>query len=232
MIPNNNSRRTPGQETSSLSFTMMPGVGGNSPFTPTHIIGPSTRDSRSSHSSRNTQSSTPSTGGRSTVVLPGQPHWFGCRVDRQHGPVSTMCRCRNPDSHGDAWTSNRELCDINGQRVTQQQVMDRMLDHYGTSTINRDEEVAAYSIVLDPTYAFIALQHHRNLTRWIRRGEHICLSSNTERMTFHNGDRHVQNHVSEHGLRTTFGQPFPGSQGGAGGGDGRNGYSRGHGSRR
>jgi hypothetical protein len=122
--------------------------------------------------------------------------------------------------------------DINRQPITQEQLMNRMLDHYGKATINRDEEVAAYPILLDFVDAASMLRHHHGLTRSIQRGDQIYLSDNPESLTFHNGDGHVQNNVYENGLRTTFGQPFPGLGGGSSGGSGRGGGSRGLGSRR
>jgi hypothetical protein len=89
-------------------------------------------------------------GGRSTIVRPGQPHWFGTRVDFQNGRfINTLCRCQDPNSHGDACIAEiDEWRDSAGHPTTVEQTLNRILDHCGTATVPKEEEITTYQSIL------------------------------------------------------------------------------------
>jgi hypothetical protein len=88
---------------------------GRSSLHPTRIIG----------GGRNPQ--TPSTAPHTTTeIAPGKPHYFAARIDRAAArAISTLCRCRNPDSHGDAWAINLPHAgvDLTGREISWKELL-------------------------------------------------------------------------------------------------------------
>jgi hypothetical protein len=90
-------------------------------------------------------------GGRTNMIVPGEPHHFGMRTDYLRIEIiSTLCRCQDPDSHGDAYTmlNSPRGRDINGRSIDWQEAKKRMLDHYSRDQISHAEEIAAATIHL------------------------------------------------------------------------------------
>jgi hypothetical protein len=88
--------------------------------------------------------------GRTTIVQPGQPYYFGTRVDKEHCRfINNLCRCHDPNSHGNAWTGEvgggiyRE-----GRPITFLNLMHRVLDPCGTTTVSLDQEIVARMVIL------------------------------------------------------------------------------------
>jgi hypothetical protein len=170
-----------------------------------------------SNSTRTVQPTT--TGGRTTVVRPGQPHYFDTRSDFQTGRlINTLCRCRDPNSHGNAWTI--ELpghYDRSGREITYQQLLNCILDHYGTATVSNEQQTAAYWKVCDSRTAADLTEEMNDVERDIRMGIPAQINPH-EDVTYFNGDGHAQRFAGEHGLQTVM----PERRGGAGRGRGGN----------
>jgi hypothetical protein len=172
------------------------------------------RDARSS-STRTAQPT--SSGGRTTIVQPGEPHWFGTRADFQNCRlINNLCRCQNPDSHGDAWTAELHgWRDLLGRPTTVQQILHRILDHYGTNTVSHEQEFPAYRLFCDPILAAGITENIRGVEFGISKGVAPRISPYAD-VTHYNGGGHAQNFVGERGLQTVR----PGCRGNAGGGGG------------
>lgn len=151
----------------------------------------------------------PAQSGRTTIVRPGQPHYFGTRIDNRNCRIiNNMCRCQTPDSHGDAFTIEMEgYEDVAGRPITYQTLMNRILDHYGTPTVSNEQETAAYRILASPSINAVREINERNLRMCIRMGIPIFINPHAESVTFHNGDGHAQNFVGERGLQTRLSPP-------------------------
>lgn len=71
--------------------------------------------------------------GTTIVVQPGEPHNFGTTPDRRTPTiVNPLCRCQNPESHGNAWafTGNYSwMVDTHGRRMSWKELANRVLDH-------------------------------------------------------------------------------------------------------
>lgn len=154
-----------------------------------------------------------------TVVDPGEPHYFAVRIDRAAArAISTLCRCRNPDRHGDAWAINLPHAgkDPTGRELSWKELSNRVLDYCRKDAVNREEEHYAYQYILSPYFYRSYIRHYVQLNRQIGRGNPVILCDVTDDVQFH-GDGHVRNNVTEEGLRTVVNRPgYPGSSGGAG----------------
>lgn len=149
------------------------------------------------------------TTGRTTVIAPGDPHYFGARIDRAAArAISTLCRCRNPDGHGDAWAMiiPRAGIDLRGRQLSWKDLSNRVLDHCRKDTVNREEEYEAYQYILTPYFYYRYMRHYHEFNRAIGAGAPIILSDTADAVQFH-GDGHVRNHVTEEGLRTVVNLP-------------------------
>ncbi|KAF1917657.1 hypothetical protein BDU57DRAFT_405333, partial [Ampelomyces quisqualis] len=63
---------------------------------------------------------------------PGEPHHFGTTLDRQASNIDNpLCRCQNPESHGDAWAFTGSLSwmtDTRGRRMSWRELVNRVLE--------------------------------------------------------------------------------------------------------
>lgn len=146
--------------------------------------------------------------GTTIVVQPGEPHHFGTTLDhRDPNIVNPLCRCQNPESHGDAWAFTGNLSwmiDTQGRRMTWKELATRVLQHYGKTHISLDEQHQAYRTILTPAGYRSRMRYWQELRGAVGRGEPITISPHSQNLQFHNADRHVQNHVTEGGLRTVL----------------------------
>jgi hypothetical protein len=111
-----------------------------------HRTGSSRQIAAPSARSNSTRTAQPTNAdGRTTVVRPGQPHYFDTRSDFETGRlINTLCRCRDPNSHGNAWTvALPGHYDRSGREIPYQQLLNRILDHYGTATVSNKQQTAA-----------------------------------------------------------------------------------------
>ncbi|KAH5461637.1 hypothetical protein HBI31_226280 [Parastagonospora nodorum] len=189
MYPNHNtyggSRRNPAR----FQATFMNGNRQSQGHVPTY---------RSNSTSQPTQ---PNEGGRTAIVRPGVPHYFGTRVDQQtFRVINNLCRCQDPMSHGSAWTiEGREVPDINGRIIDYQQFMNRVLDHFGTATVTYEQQTTAWRLFLDPRVAASFEMNDRRLEAGARAGRPIFITNDA---TYHNADGHAQALVDTQGMRT------------------------------
>jgi len=219
MYPNRSSyggsRQGPG-----FAGTFVPGRG---TFQNTRVAG-SRRDAPSGPPSR-----ADAPPGTTMVVRPGEPHYYGTRLDRANALiVNPLCKCQNPQSHGNAWafTSDEyDPVDMNGRPMLWKEVANKALDYYGRWPITREEEFEAYRHIMHPRAYRRAKDHYHSLNRLVGRGGHVGISPYPEDVQFHNADGHAQNNITEGGLRTHF-NPTGGRGGSRFGADG------GYGSRR
>ncbi|KAF2832404.1 hypothetical protein CC86DRAFT_270882, partial [Ophiobolus disseminans] len=74
---------------------------------------------------------------------PGDPHYYGTRLDRTAGLiVNSLCRCQNPDSHGNAWAFDGNAFQaraMDGRVMMWKDLANKVLDHYGRWPISREE---------------------------------------------------------------------------------------------
>lgn len=147
-------------------------------------------------------------GGQTCIVHPGEPHHFGSRTDYERGEIiCTLCRCNDPDSHGDAYTmlnSPRGL-DINGQPIDWQEAKRRMLNHYGRDQISHGEEIAAAPHVFDAQTAQRVSQTEEDLKQGIRNGFAVSVNTVQNNVDWHNSDRHAKPWLTQEGAKTQFG---------------------------
>jgi hypothetical protein len=144
-------------------------------------------------------------GGKTCIVRPGEPHHFDGRPDYQRGEMlCTLCRCRNPDSHGDAYTmlNSPRGFDINGRPIDWQEVKKRMLDHYGRDQISHAEELAAVPYVFDAATAREVLDTEEEIKESIRGGAEISVNVQGNRVNWHNEDGHAKPYLTEGGAKT------------------------------
>lgn len=154
------------------------------------------------HRSNSTlQATQPNEGNRTTIVRPGVPHYFGTRVDLQNFRfINIMCRCQDPMSHGSAWTiEGREMPDINGRIINYQQFMNRVLDHFGTSTVTYEQHKTAWRLFLHPIIAGHYEDGDQGIDLNVRAGRSVGIA---EDATYHNEDGHAQAFVGTQGIRT------------------------------
>jgi hypothetical protein len=141
------------------------------------------------------------------IVRPGEPHQFGNRTDYKRGEVqSTLCRCNDPDSHGDAFTmlDSPRGFDIHGKPIDWQEVKRRMLDYHGKDQISHAEEMAAIPHVFDAATAHEVLQHEEHLRQSVRAGYAIGVNIDENNTNWHNDDGHAKPHLTEEGAKTQF----------------------------
>ncbi|KAH7093650.1 hypothetical protein FB567DRAFT_610204 [Paraphoma chrysanthemicola] len=154
--------------------------------------------------SRGPQSSQRPQGGQSTVVRPGQPHYFNTHIDRQLNQViSPMCRCQNPNSHGDAWTTiKREGRDHNYKTILWEELANKILDHVGTATVSHAQARALWPTFLCAEDAYGREMFERDTERAISLGAVVRIGPPARRITHFNGDGHAQRVIGENGLQT------------------------------
>lgn len=141
--------------------TFVPGRGPN-PRQPTHVVGPRPEAPRET-----SRSSAPAQeGGRTTVVRPRETPRYGTRIDqsgtRMGRVINPLCRCQNPNSHGDAWAFTGDALqvrDVHGRRMTWAEHANKAIDHHGRFPISRREELEAYRYVLHPA-SYACLNYH------------------------------------------------------------------------
>jgi hypothetical protein len=146
-------------------------------------------------------------GAHTRIIRPGEPHQFGSRTNYEQCEVeSTLCRCKDPYSHGDAYTmlNSPRGYDIYGKPIDWQEVKRRMLDHYGKDQISHAEEVAAFPHIYDTVTAFVALQQEENLKRGIRAGYAVGVNIAENNTSWHNEDGHAKPHLTQEGAKTRF----------------------------
>lgn len=151
----------------------------------------------------NTSRSSTSQMRQSTLVRPHQPHIYGTRINRALGRIeSTLCRCPDPNSHGDAFTLDSPYgTSLAGQPLTYQQGWTALLDYYGKDAISDLEVRAAEKYVLDQATVERAERQYRLYEEGVRLGASLELRPNLA-VTYYNGDGHSQPHITEDGLRT------------------------------
>lgn len=171
---------------------------------------------------RNTQSSSfnqaeptrfavPRPSGRSVIVRPGEPHHFDNRVDHQSGKViCTLCRCHDPDAHGDAYTmlDSPRGCDISGNAIDWQRAKIAMLDFYGKEQISHEEEIIAIPFVYEASWASQFLKHERDMANHVRDGGVVEVNIEDNNMSWHNEDGHAKQEVTERGARTKIDRSY------------------------
>jgi hypothetical protein len=96
------------------------------------------------------------------------PHMTGYTLN---GYKATLCRCANPESHGDAFTPHRSYPtarDVNGRRIpTWIEAVHRILDTIGKDSATRDEELAVFHLVHGVEKADIARFKHRQVAAYV-----------------------------------------------------------------
>jgi hypothetical protein len=146
-------------------------------------------------------------GGKTVVVRPGEPHHYGSRPDYERGEMlCTLCRCHNPDSHGDAYTmlNSPRGNDIKGRPIDWQEAKKRMLDHYGKDQISHAEELAAAPYVYDAEMARIVLNVEEDIKKSIREGYDILVNTHGNNVNWHNDDGHAKPYLTQEGAKTKF----------------------------
>jgi hypothetical protein len=146
-------------------------------------------------------------GMRTQLVNPGEPHHFGIRPDYERGElISTLCRCQNPDSHGDAFTmlDSPRGRDINGNPIDWQEVKKRMLDYHGKDQISHAEEVEAIPHVYDYVTAQKCLQNEEQLKLTIQGGGSVSVNIQENNARWHNDDGHAKPYLTKGGAKTIF----------------------------
>jgi hypothetical protein len=144
-------------------------------------------------------------GGKTCIVRPGEPHHFGSRPDYERGEMlCTLCHCRNPDSHGDAYTmlNSPRGNGIDGRPINWQEVKMRMLDHHGKGQISHAEEIAAVPYVFDAATAREALDTEEEIKKGIRDGAEIYVNVQGNTVNWHNNDGHAKPYLTEEGAKT------------------------------
>jgi hypothetical protein len=171
----------------------------------------STSDSRRTQSYRSNDS--PASEGQTTTknVRPGDPHHYGTRLDPVASrAINPVCRCINPNNHGDAWayTNTKRIKDINGVKITWKELIHRVLDHYGDRTsATREEEHEAYRHILTPRHYIPRIEHYHWLNYEVGRGSPVMISPYEDAVQMHNEDGHARNDVTENGLQTRMERP-------------------------
>jgi hypothetical protein len=112
-----------------------------------------------------------------------------------------MCRCQNPDSHGNAWTLDMIIGhDKANTLISWQTLAHLVLDHVGTPTVSHEVARATWPHILCDRDAWQRELHERNIERHIRRGEPIFLCPYSEDVTHYNGDGHARQVIGQNGL--------------------------------
>ncbi|KAH3940304.1 hypothetical protein HBI56_131470 [Parastagonospora nodorum] len=141
------------------------------------------------------------------IICPGEPHHFGSRADYERGELHcTLCRCHNPDSHGDAYTmlNSPRGCDIHGQPIDWQEAKRRILDYYQRDQISHAEEIAVARFVFDAPTTQIVLQGEAELTQSIRQGLAININTVHNNVDWHNSDGHAKPYLTQDGAKTQY----------------------------
>jgi hypothetical protein len=148
-------------------------------------------------------------GGQTTIVRPGQPHYFNTRIDYDRCEAfRTMCRCQNPDSHGNAWTTTIiKGYDKNNNLLSSQDLAHQILDRVGTPTVSHEVARAMWPHIMCAEDAEDMEAHERYIERAIRRGKPIYLPI-PETVTHYNGDGHAQQVIGQNGLQTRITGPL------------------------
>jgi hypothetical protein len=159
------------------------------------------------------------TGSMSTHTRRGLPHLYNChvhrgtRADRQDTYIeSTLCRCQDPDSHGDAFIAEDDdwADDKNGNALSWMTAMSRILDSAGKTSLSRPEQLAMYHAIMAPETADDMLQGEKEIDDRIRNGEPLVISPYT---TWHNSEGRRQPFTTEQRLGRQAGEPSRASQG-------------------
>jgi hypothetical protein len=127
------------------------------------------------------------------MVRPGESHYYGTRLDcRAAFVIHPLCRCNNPNIHGNAWViegdtssamDNREI------RISWKELSNRVWGHYaGRPTVSREEEHQAYRYIMHPQEYQSIMSHYRVLNWAVGRRHSITVSPHEEDLQFHNGE--------------------------------------------
>ena len=139
------------------------------------------------------------------IIRPGEPHHFGNRVDRTVGEVvCTLCRCRTPMAHGDAYTmlSSPRGRALDGSPIDWQTGKAWMLSHYGKEQISHREEIAAIPYVFEAQTAQRMLDAEEHLKSAVRAGWNVGVNVRDNNVSWHNEGGRERSDVTEAGLKT------------------------------
>jgi hypothetical protein len=181
-------------------------------YQPTHAQNSGTQP-RASQSNRSNASPATGTSGTTTVIRPGEPHHYGTKLDREARAniINPLCRCRNPDSHRDAWADDGDgpwQADNRGMPISWKQTMNRVLDCYpGKTSVSWEEQYEAYQIILHPSSSRHMMDHYRSTNYHVRMGGRMMISPYQDTVQHYGGDGHARNNVTEDGLRTMIQRP-------------------------
>ncbi|KAF2249929.1 hypothetical protein BU26DRAFT_391537, partial [Trematosphaeria pertusa] len=76
----------------------------------------------------------------STIARPGHAHYCNVRSNRERGRIEfTVCRCRNPANHGQAFCSSKWFPDIYGRLISWEAGADQILELVGRESLSRAE---------------------------------------------------------------------------------------------
>jgi hypothetical protein len=108
--------------------------------------------------------------------------------------------------HGDAFAyhSSHFFPDRRGVMISWAEMSHRALNYCGKTQISREEEAEAYRQIMLPEAYRHYMARYDHLNRRVARGYSLTICSNQEALQFHNADGHVQNNVTEGGLRTVI----------------------------
>jgi hypothetical protein len=185
---------------------------GQNPYQPNRGQSSGTQPRASQSNQSNVSPATRMTG-TTTVVRSGEPHHYGTKLDReaQANIVNPLCRCRNPDSHRDAWTRNGDepwLADNRGMPISWKQTMNRILDcHPSKTSVSREEQFEAFQTILHPSSSRIMMDDYRQKNYHVRMGGRMRISPHQDKIQHYGGDGHARNAITEDGLRTMVQRP-------------------------
>jgi hypothetical protein len=149
--------------------------------------------------------------GKSIIVRPGDPHHFGMSASRATGEIiCTLCRCRTPGLHGDAYTMLKSPRgkDIHGKPIDWQEAKRRMLDYYRRNQISHAEEIAAIPFIFDKETAKFMMDHEQQNVESARRGDHIIVNDTENNTNWLNEDGHSKKYITEDGAKTRIDRRF------------------------
>ncbi len=144
--------------------------------------------------------------GKSLVIRPGEPHHYGTKIDNAVGRLNcTLCRCRTPMAHGDAYTmlSSPRGIDIQGFPIDWQTAKNRMLDYYNfAEQITHDQEIEAIPYIFDQDTAAAMLKNEEEIRDAAKDGRGVSVNAEGNMVNWHNEGERRREDVTEGGLKT------------------------------
>jgi hypothetical protein len=124
--------------------------------------------------------------------------------------ICTLCRCRTPGLHGDAYTmlNSPRGHDINGNPIDWQEAKRRMLDYYRRDQISHAEEIAAVRVIFDQDTADLMIDSEKRNVESARRGDHIIVNDTENNTNWLNEDGHSKRYITEDGAKTRIDRRF------------------------